>query len=100
MFFTQIHVLQSIFAKIKMPTRVIQYMYFLVVTVFLSYTHVAILASIVLSCLPGLIELSEARYIWKVDKLGFVACIGGFLGLLFATVRRDWPSCSSKSLTT
>jgi len=100
MFFTQIHVLQSIFAKIKMPTRVIQYMYFLVVTVFLSYTPMAILASIVLSGLLGLIELSEARYIWKVDKLGFIACIGAFLGLLFATVRIVWPSCWSKSLTT
>ncbi|KAL5128648.1 Low affinity sulfate transporter 3 [Glycine soja] len=65
------------------------------VTVFLSlelftrllyYTPVAILASIVLSALPGLIDLSEACYIWKVDKLDFLACIGAFLGVLFATV--------------
>ena len=97
-----------------------QYMYFLVgplslqgcklvVTVFLSlelftrllyYTPVVILASIVLFTLPGLIDLSEACYIWKVDKLDFLACIGAFLGLLFAPVRKDWPSCSSKSFTT
>ncbi|WVY90129.1 hypothetical protein V8G54_035643 [Vigna mungo] len=65
------------------------------VTVFLSlelftrllyYTPVAILASIILSALPGLIDLSEACYIWKVDKLDFLACIGAFLGVLFATV--------------
>ncbi|XP_020235989.1 low affinity sulfate transporter 3 [Cajanus cajan] len=65
------------------------------VTVFLSlelftrllyYTPVPILASIILSALPGLIDLSEARYIWKVDKLDFLACIGAFLGVLFATV--------------
>ncbi|RDY13762.1 Low affinity sulfate transporter 3, partial [Mucuna pruriens] len=65
------------------------------VTVFLSlqlftrllyYTPVAILASIILSALPGLIDISEACYIWKVDKLDFLACIGAFLGVLFATV--------------
>lgn len=65
------------------------------VTVFLSlelftrllyYTPVAILASIIISALPGLIDLREACYIWKVDKLDFLACIGAFLGVLFATV--------------
>ncbi|KAK7373061.1 hypothetical protein VNO80_06457 [Phaseolus coccineus] len=52
----------------------------------LYYTPVAILASIILSALPGLIDLSEACYIWKVDKLDFLACLGAFLGVLFATV--------------
>ncbi|KAL5149631.1 Low affinity sulfate transporter 3 [Glycine soja] len=52
----------------------------------LYYTPVAILASIILSALPGLIDLSEACYIWKVDKLDFLACIGAFLGVLFASV--------------
>ncbi|KAK7311599.1 hypothetical protein RJT34_09850 [Clitoria ternatea] len=52
----------------------------------LYYTPMAILASIILSALPGLIDISEALYIWKVDKLDFLACIGAFFGVLFATV--------------
>ncbi|KAJ1406811.1 sulfate anion transporter, conserved site [Sesbania bispinosa] len=52
----------------------------------LYYTPMAILASIILSALPGLIDISEARYIWKVDKLDFLACIGAFFGVLFKSV--------------
>jgi len=52
----------------------------------LYYTPVAILASIILSALPGLIDISEACYIWKVDKFDFLACIGAFLGVLFESV--------------
>ncbi|KAK8608874.1 hypothetical protein V6N13_024286 [Hibiscus sabdariffa] len=55
-------------------------------TKLLYYTPVAILASIILSALPGLIDINEAYNIWKVDKLDFLACIGAFLGVLFATV--------------
>ncbi|KAL1077688.1 hypothetical protein V6Z11_D10G112300 [Gossypium hirsutum] len=55
-------------------------------TKLLYYTPVAILASIILSALPGLIDVNEACNIWKVDKLDFLACIGAFLGVLFATV--------------
>lgn len=52
----------------------------------LYYTPIAILASIILSALPGLIDIHEAYNIWKVDKLDFLACIGAFFGLLFASV--------------
>ncbi|XVE55450.1 hypothetical protein DITRI_Ditri03aG0159500 [Diplodiscus trichospermus] len=52
----------------------------------LFYTPVAILASIILSALPGLIDINEAYYIWKVDKLDFLACLGAFVGVLFASV--------------
>ncbi|KAJ7965667.1 putative Sulfate transporter [Quillaja saponaria] len=52
----------------------------------LYFTPIAILASIILSALPGLIDINEAYYIWKVDKLDFIACIGAFLGVLFASV--------------
>ncbi|KAH1047580.1 hypothetical protein J1N35_038364 [Gossypium stocksii] len=55
-------------------------------TKLLYYTPVAILASIILSALPGLIDVNEACNIWKVDKLDFLACIGAFVGVLFATV--------------
>ncbi|XP_071722601.1 low affinity sulfate transporter 3-like [Rutidosis leptorrhynchoides] len=55
-------------------------------TKLLYYTPTAILASIILSALPGLIDIKEARNIWKVDKLDFLACVGAFLGVLFASV--------------
>lgn len=55
-------------------------------TKFLYYTPMAILASIILSALPGLIDINEAYHIWKVDKLDFLACIGAFFGVLFASV--------------
>lgn len=52
----------------------------------LYYTPMAILASIIMSALPGLIDLNEFYNIWKVDKLDFLACIGAFFGVLFASV--------------
>ncbi|XP_071722467.1 LOW QUALITY PROTEIN: sulfate transporter 2.1-like [Rutidosis leptorrhynchoides] len=52
----------------------------------LYYTPIAILASIILSALPGLIDIHEAYNIWKVDKLDFIACMGAFFGVLFASV--------------
>ncbi|XP_031264288.1 low affinity sulfate transporter 3-like isoform X2 [Pistacia vera] len=54
-------------------------------TKLLYYTPVAILASIILSALPGLIDFSEAFRIWKVDKLDFLACIGALLGVVFGS---------------
>lgn len=55
-------------------------------TKLLYYTPVAILASIILSALPGLIDIHEAYNIWKVDKLDFLACVGAFIGVLFISV--------------
>ncbi|KAG5611620.1 hypothetical protein H5410_022901 [Solanum commersonii] len=52
----------------------------------LYFTPVAILASIILSALPGLINISEAKYIWKVDKMDFLTCAAAFLGVLFVSV--------------
>ena len=52
----------------------------------LYFTPTAILASIILSALPGLINVNEIYKIWKVDKLDFLACIGAFFGVLFASV--------------
>ncbi|TQD89477.1 hypothetical protein C1H46_025012 [Malus baccata] len=51
----------------------------------LYFTPIAILASIILSALPGLIDINGAYHIWKVDKLDFLACVGAFLGVLFAS---------------
>ncbi|XP_011621488.1 low affinity sulfate transporter 3 [Amborella trichopoda] len=52
----------------------------------LYFTPMAILASIILSSLPGLIDLKEAYSIWEVDKLDFLVCMGTFFGVLFASV--------------
>ncbi|CAN6285338.1 unnamed protein product [Urochloa humidicola] len=53
---------------------------------FLYYTPMAVLASIILSALPGLIDIKEACNIWKVDKMDFVTCLGAFVGVLFGSV--------------
>ncbi|KAF2291502.1 hypothetical protein GH714_024902 [Hevea brasiliensis] len=40
----------------------------------------------VATALPGVLDIHEAYYIWKVDKLDFLACVGAFVGVLFASV--------------
>jgi low affinity sulfate transporter 2 len=55
-------------------------------TKLLYYTPVSILASIILSALPGLINFQEVLILWKVDKLDFLTCMGSFLGVLFGSV--------------
>ncbi|KAL0802153.1 hypothetical protein Bca101_057329 [Brassica carinata] len=57
-----------------------------VLTRFLYFTPTAILASIILSALPGLIDISGALHIWKLDKLDFLVLLAAFLGVLFASV--------------
>jgi low affinity sulfate transporter 2 len=52
----------------------------------LYYTPMAVLASIILSALPGLIDIREAWSIWKVDKMDFLICLGAFVGVLFGSV--------------
>ncbi|KAK6115442.1 hypothetical protein DH2020_007711 [Rehmannia glutinosa] len=58
----------------------------LLFTRLLYYTPLPILASIILSALPGLIDVNEAYRIWKVDKLDFMVCLGAFFGVLFGSV--------------
>lgn len=53
---------------------------------FLYYTPMAVLASIILSALPGLIDFKEAHNIWRVDKMDFLTCLGAFVGVLFGSV--------------
>ena len=55
-------------------------------TKLLYYTPFTILASIIISALPTLIDINEAFKIWKVDKMDFLACIGAFFGVLFGSV--------------
>ncbi|MTV28432.1 hypothetical protein FTX61_24035, partial [Nitriliruptoraceae bacterium ZYF776] len=51
-----------------------------------EYTPNAILASIIISAVIGLIDIDAAILIWKIDKLDFMACMGAFLGVVFRSV--------------
>ncbi|XP_010905915.2 low affinity sulfate transporter 3 [Elaeis guineensis] len=64
----------TVFAALELLTRL------------LYYTPIAILASIILSSLLGLIDIGEAYAIWEVDKVDFLACLGAFFGILFGSV--------------
>lgn len=51
-----------------------------------EYTPNAILSSIIISAVIGLIDIDAAVLIWKIDKFDFVACMGAFLGVVFKSV--------------
>jgi len=51
-----------------------------------KYTPNAILAAIIISAVIGLIDFDAAYLIWKIDKFDFVACMGAFFGVVFASV--------------
>ncbi|KAI3442737.1 PlsC domain-containing protein [Psidium guajava] len=74
---------QTVVSNIVMAVTVL--LSLLLITKLLYYTPIAILASIILSALPGLIDVNEALRIWRVDRLDFLACIGAFLGFLFGS---------------
>ncbi|XP_042493672.1 sulfate transporter 1.2-like [Macadamia integrifolia] len=56
------------------------------ITPLFKYTPNAILASIIISAVIGLIDIEAALLIWKIDKFDFVACMGAFLGVVFVSV--------------
>ncbi|WOL02732.1 sulfate transporter 1.2 [Canna indica] len=58
----------------------------LVLTPLFKYTPNAILSSIIISAVLGLIDYESAYLIWKVDKFDFIACIGAFFGVVFVSV--------------
>uniref|UniRef100_A0A0E0LUR5 STAS domain-containing protein n=1 Tax=Oryza punctata TaxID=4537 RepID=A0A0E0LUR5_ORYPU len=58
----------------------------LVITPLFKYTPNAILGSIIISAVIGLVDYEAAILIWKVDKMDFIACMGAFLGVVFASV--------------
>ncbi|KAG2536344.1 hypothetical protein PVAP13_9NG182200 [Panicum virgatum] len=58
----------------------------LFITPLFKYTPNAILSSIIISAVLGLIDYKAAYIIWKVDKLDFLACLGAFLGVVFSSV--------------
>lgn len=56
------------------------------ITPLFEYTPNAILASIIISAVISLIDYDAAILIWKIDKFDFVACMGAFFGVVFASV--------------
>ncbi|CAJ1856417.1 unnamed protein product [Sphenostylis stenocarpa] len=74
---------ETMVSNIVMALTVLLSLKFL--TGLLYFTPKAILAAIILSAVPGLIDLKKACEIWKVDKMDFLACAGAFLGVLFAS---------------
>ncbi|KAA8522506.1 hypothetical protein F0562_013133 [Nyssa sinensis] len=56
------------------------------ITPLFKYTPNAILASIIISAVIGLIDFEAAILIWKIDKFDFVACMGAFFGVIFVSV--------------
>ncbi|XP_054806310.1 early nodulin-70-like [Prosopis cineraria] len=52
----------------------------------LRSTPTAVLASMILSALPGIIDVKKAMHIWKVDKIDFLACAAAFFGIVFFSV--------------
>lgn len=58
----------------------------LLITPLFKYTPNAILSSIIISAVIGLIDYEAALRIWKVDKFDFIACMGAFLGVVFVSV--------------
>ncbi|KAJ7556986.1 hypothetical protein O6H91_05G107300 [Diphasiastrum complanatum] len=58
----------------------------LALTPLFHYTPDVILATIILAAVLGLIDLKGIYFIWKVDKLDFLACMGACLGVIFISI--------------
>ncbi|KAK6938185.1 SLC26A/SulP transporter domain [Dillenia turbinata] len=56
------------------------------ITPLFKYTPNAILSSIIISAVIGLIDVESAVLLWKIDKFDFVACMGAFFGVVFDSV--------------
>ncbi|KAK7311144.1 hypothetical protein RJT34_09078 [Clitoria ternatea] len=75
---------ETMVSNIVMAITVLMSLKFL--TGLLYFTPKAILAAIILSAVPELVDINKAHAIWKVDKLDFLACAGAFFGVLFVSV--------------
>lgn len=58
----------------------------LFITPLFKYTPNAILSSIIISAVIGLVDYKAAILIWKIDKFDFIACMGAFFGVVFVSV--------------
>lgn len=58
----------------------------LFITPLFEYTPNAILSAIIISAVIGSVDYEATILIWKIDKFDFVACMGAFFGVVFASV--------------
>ncbi|XP_047253045.1 sulfate transporter 1.3 isoform X2 [Capsicum annuum] len=56
------------------------------ITPLFKYTPNAILASIIISAVIGLIDIEAMTLLYKIDKFDFLACMGAFMGVVFQSV--------------
>ncbi|XP_054777760.1 high affinity sulfate transporter 2-like [Prosopis cineraria] len=56
------------------------------ITPLFKYTPNAVLASIIIVAVIGLIDIDAVILLWKIDKFDFVACMGAFFGVVFKNV--------------
>lgn len=57
-----------------------------VITPLFKYTPNAILASIIISAVVGLVDYEATILLWKTDKFDFIVCMGAFLGVIFSSI--------------
>jgi len=58
----------------------------LLITPLFKYTPNAVLASIIIAAVLGLVNIEAIILLWKIDKFDFVACIGALFGVVFKSV--------------
>ncbi|KAK7271880.1 hypothetical protein RJT34_28133 [Clitoria ternatea] len=58
----------------------------ILITPLFKYTPNAVLASIVIAAVIGLVDIEAIILLWKIDKFDFVACMGAFFGVVFISV--------------
>lgn len=56
------------------------------ITPLFKYTPNAVLASIIIAAVLGLIDIEAVILLWKIDKFDFLACMGAFFGVIFVSV--------------
>ncbi|CAM8899165.1 unnamed protein product [Rhodiola kirilowii] len=58
------------------------------ITSLFKHTPNAVIASVIISAVIGLIDFEAMILIWKIDKFDFLACIGAFFGVVFISVEK------------
>ncbi|KAK7245868.1 hypothetical protein RIF29_40722 [Crotalaria pallida] len=55
----------------------------ILITPLFKYTPNAVLSSIIIVVVLGLVNIDVVLLLWKIDKFDFVACMGAFFGVIF-----------------
>ncbi|KAF7120385.1 hypothetical protein RHSIM_Rhsim13G0027800 [Rhododendron simsii] len=51
-----------------------------------QYTPIAVLSSILMATIMGIVDYEAAIHMWRVDKLEFVVCMVAYIGLVFGSI--------------